>query len=260
MYLAVPTEKSCARAWAAAATAIMQAREAYNVVVDVEDAVSHDDVDQSVISAVDEFLKEKCQNPVATVANTIFPQALYDQYGSPEFYEEYLKVFEALTKSKRWGRYFERMIRYPIPGGGIINPLALLIEKINKQEAGRQTYRFAYELAIYDPVRDGRMLRGAQCLSHISIKLHPLRGLTLTAMYRNHTYIRRALGNLIGLGRLQAFIAKETGYPVGPLTCLSTHAELDTGDSWGIVEARTLVERAETLIRGKHESARYATC
>ena len=79
-------------------------------------------------------------------------------------------------------------------------------------------------------------------------------------MYRNHMYITRGLGNLIGLGRLQAFIAKETDCGVGPLTCLSTHAELDTGDSWGIVEARTLVERAETLIQGERDAARYAGC
>ena len=60
----------------------------------------------------------------------------------------------------------------------------------------------------------------------------------LTAMYRNHTYITRCLGNLIGLGRLQAFVAKEAGLKVGSLTCISTHAELDIGKGWGINDAR----------------------
>jgi hypothetical protein len=52
--------------------------------------------------------------------------------------------------------------------------------------------------------------------------------LLLTAQYRNHFYIEKLLGNLIGLGRLMAFVAAETGTKVGALTVLSTHAEVDT--------------------------------
>ncbi len=62
-------------------------------------------------------------------------------------------------------------------------------------------------------------------------------------MYRNHTYITRCLGNLVGLGRLQAFVAKEARVKMGSLTVVSTHAELDKGD-WGIKEARDLVNQA----------------
>ncbi len=51
--------------------------------------------------------------------------------------------------------------------------------------------------------------------------------LTLTAQYRNHFYIEKLLGNLIGLGRLMAFVARETQLQVGPLTVISTHAEID---------------------------------
>jgi hypothetical protein len=43
----------------------------------------------------------------------------------------------------------------------------------------------------------------------------------------NHYYIARGLGNFIGLGRLQEFIADQAGVSVGPLTCISTHAEVD---------------------------------
>jgi hypothetical protein len=71
----------------------------------------------------------------------------------------------------------------------------------------------------------------------------------LTAMYRNHTYITRCLGNLIGLGRLQAFVAKEAGVKLGSLTCVSTHAEVDNGKKWGIKDARELVQQAAGLLR-----------
>jgi hypothetical protein len=67
-------------------------------------------------------------------------------------------------------------------------------------------------------------------------------------MYRNHTYITRCLGNLIGLGRLQAFVASEARVEVGSLTCISTHAELDA-ETWGIGTARALVKEAADLLR-----------
>jgi hypothetical protein len=47
-------------------------------------------------------------------------------------------------------------------------------------------------------------------------------------VYRNHFYIEKLLGNLIGLGRLMTFVAAETGTKVGALTVISTHAEIDT--------------------------------
>ena len=53
--------------------------------------------------------------------------------------------------------------------------------------------------------------------------------LSLTVMYRNHAYIARGLGNFIGLGRLMAFIADQTGAKIGSLTCVSTHAWIDSG-------------------------------
>ena len=53
------------------------------------------------------------------------------------------------------------------------------------------------------------------------------RKVTLTAQYRNHYYVEKLLGNLIGLGRLMAFVARETGLEVGPLTVVSTHAKID---------------------------------
>jgi hypothetical protein len=80
----------------------------------------------------------------------------------------------------------------------------------------------------------------------LSFKRHPTDGLLLTAMYRNHYYITRLLGNLIGLGRLQAFVAEQAGVPLGSLTVISTHAELDRG-KWGIVKARELVSRVAEI-------------
>jgi thymidylate synthase len=222
--------------------------EGYNVVIDVTDPVIHDDKENEVITLVDKFLKLHDQNPIITVSNTIFPQSLYDAHGSPEFYAVDHRDYDLLTETKRWGRYFERMTRHRKADGKQYNPLQDMIDKMKRQENAGVRYKAAYELAVYDPLLDGRTLYGGQCLSFLSFKLHPEQGLLLTAMYRNHTYVTRCLGNLIGLGRLQAFVAKEAGVKVGSLTIISTHAELDKGD-WGIKDARELVIRAEAMLR-----------
>ena len=248
MYLGIPTQKSCARAWVAAASAIIDAGDGYNVVVDVADPVANDCMDNEVINLLDKFLRSHDENPIVTVSNTIFPQSLYDAYGSPDFYAIEHRDYDKLTETKRWGRYFERMTRHRKADGKTYNPLQNMIDKMHKQEDAGVRYKAAYELAVYDPLLDGRTLYGGQCLSFLSFKLHPENGLLLTAMYRNHTYITRCLGNLIGLGRLQAFVAKEAGVNIGSLTVVSTHAELDRG-AWGIRDARDLINQAAKLLR-----------
>jgi len=256
MYLAIPTQSSCAPAWVAAASGLIDhADEGYNVVIDVENPWAHSDNDNAVITLVDKFLREHEANPIITVANTIFPQALYDAHGSPGFYDVYHREFDKLPKTRGWGRYFERMTRHRMADGGTYNPLQRLIDKIQRQAHVGKKFSSAYELAVYDPLLDGRSLRGGQCLSFLSFKLHTERGLLLTAMYRNHTYITRCLGNLIGLGRLLAFVAKEADIKLGSLTVISTHAELDTGKGWGIKDARDLVMRAAGLLRVPARSA-----
>ena len=75
--------RSCALAWAAACKSIMATKnEGYNVIIDVADPVKHDAKDNTAISLVDKFLKLHDESPIVTVANTIFPQALYEAHGS----------------------------------------------------------------------------------------------------------------------------------------------------------------------------------
>lgn len=246
MYKGVPPQKSCAHAWVAACNAIINSGdEGYNVVIDVADPVTHGEKDNEAISLVDKFLKLYDKYPIISVANTIFPQSLLDAHGPTEFYKIYHRDFDLLSDTKRWGRYFERMTRHRKLDGTEYNPLHEMIEKMKPKDAGQ--YKAAYELAVYDPLLDGRVFRGGQCLSFLSFKIHPEQGLLLTAIYRNHTYITRLLGNLIGLGRLQAFVAKQVGIKLGSLTIISTHAELDTAE-WGIKDGRDLVFQAGGIL------------
>lgn len=275
MYLATETQPSCARAWVEVASKISATAEGYNVVIDVENPRAFDEKDTAITNLVDEFLRSHNAGSISTVANTIFPQAIYRKFGTPGLYSEYLKVFKTFTTKKSWGRYFLRLTRRPLvlsdkavqvedlPDKDTFNPLQDLIDKLKRQKANGKCVKAAHELAIYDPINDRNLHRGGPCLSFLSFKRHPEKGLLLTAVYRNHTYITRCLGNLIGLGRLQAFVAEQVGIPVSSLTCISTHAELDTANpekpeegeaaedqmkKWTLRDARTLVNQAKDIL------------
>ena len=233
MFIPRIEKRTCAEAWLAASIAVnrLPGHEANHVIIDVTEPTGTTRAAQSVIEAVDAYLQAQTEPrfPSQTVANTIFPQSTYERHGVPAFYSVYLeKIFPKLKKSPRdWGRYFERMTAHPSPGGPV-NNLKVLVEKMARHVAGDQTYRNIYELPIYDPLRDaGGSPRGGQCLSYLSFKLTDDKRLLLCAVYRNHYYTEKLLGNLIGLGRLLAFVASQAHVTVGPLTIVSTHAEVD---------------------------------
>lgn len=193
---------------------------------------------------------------VYTVAGTIFPNRLYEHYGRPDFYDHFLKVMKSGKKYGTWGTYALRMIqRSTRDGKKTFNPLEKIVEKfINSKNGRRITAAYelgvfspadladapnpadGVELPIYDPITDGGRPTNIPCLSHLSFKLQDDDTIDLTAVYRSHYYAQRTLGNLIGLSQLQAFVAKESGFKQGGLTCVSTQAHLDVG-AWGGVAA-----------------------
>ena len=180
------------------------------------------------IAAVDAFLTARAK-PIETIANSIFPAALYFRHGAPAFFDVFThRVLPKVRRSGRWsGYYFERMIDFPVAAGHPPNQLWDIVERM-RDDSVRALNKF--ELSLFDPVRDvDNSPYGGQCLSFMSFKVVPgvKRRVTLTAQYRNHFYVEKLLGNLIGLGRLMAFVARETGSAVGPLTVLSTHAKVD---------------------------------
>ncbi len=256
MYTAIPHHQTCASAWFSAVRTVnaQPDHEAYNVVIDITDPLKASAHDKKVITLVNGFLEEHESPPLQTVANTIFPYSLYERYGAPRFYDAYLKIYPKI-KQQGWGRYFERMIKVNA-NGVIINPLGEIVNKLrNGLEGNGRLFHNTYELAtydpamdirIYDPSRDASRNMNRQCLSFLSFKINRKKELSLTAVYRNHYYIARLLGNLIGLGRLLEFVTKETGAKIGALTIISTHAQVDT-DKWTRKEIENLMDACETV-------------
>ena len=198
---------------------------------------------------------------IETVAGTIFPQGLYDRRHRPDFYQEYWRLLDRAKKPGTWGQYFERMTRRKAPDGTLVNPLEDVIGKLNRAVTSASSiYQSTYELspsdpaqdidgeddgaelATYDPVRDRNRPYGGPCLSHLSFKITDRHVLDLTAIYRSHHYCERALGNLMGLARLQKYVAVHAALDQGTLTCISTHAELDLPSWGGATKGRALLD------------------
>jgi hypothetical protein len=234
MYLPLSPQPDCASAWREAVRRVdaQPGHEAYNVIVDVNDPTANATSNDSRVAVVNNFLST-CGKSVETVANTIFPASLYYRHGAPKFFEVFQdNVIRKVRRSERWsGYYFERMIDFPLSAGTSSNQLWEIVQRMRNPDVRA---RNKFELSLFDPVRDvDNSPYGGQCLSFLSFKIvpRPERTLTLTAMYRNHFYVEKLLGNLIGLGRLMAFVGKETDLRVGPLTVVSTHAQIDLPNS-----------------------------
>lgn len=230
MYLPVSPQPDCATAWREAMRAVdaQPGHEAYNVIIDVADPTAGSTIAHPGVAAVDAFLASRAK-PIETVANTIFPAALYQRHGAPDFFDVFThRVLAKVRRGERWsGYYFERMIDYPGASGNSPNQLWNIVTRMNDENV---TALNKYELSLFDPVRDvDNSPYGGQCLSFLSFKIVPSapRQLILTAQYRNHYYVEKLLGNLIGLGRLMSFVAREAGLEVGSLTIVSTHATID---------------------------------
>lgn len=269
------TDSTCERAWLQAAEALSEADEntIYNLVLEVGTPAARTPIDLAIRKAVDQFLRSRGANPISTVAGTIFPTSEYLNHGPRGVYEVYPnEVYpEILSDGKDWGRYAYRLVHWPqsASNGENINPLELVIKKIRQQfRPGGPHMHACYELSLtdtgidlplYDPLLDARRPRNGPCLSHVSLKVGRENELYLTALYRSHSYIARAMGNLIGLAALQAFICEQTDLNPGPLVCVSTYARLERGEKtspWTIADAKELVRSARAAAEGLQHGSR----
>ena len=233
-----------AGAWLKAAQILRkQKTHAYNLIVEVEQPALATPQSRAIESRVDAFLRAYDCQPIHTVAETIFPAAEYVSGGLPKVLQYPNTVFPEIksVSANSRGTYALRLTQRKCSDGTLMHPLDLLIDKLRRQLKRAGPQRAVYELDLgleplelkfYDPEIDHANPRGGQCLSHVSLKLGPDRELYLTALYRYQYFLQKALGNLKGLARLQACIAREVGIPIGPLVCHATIAILEQDAGW----------------------------
>jgi thymidylate synthase len=237
-------------AWLAAYQALQKTGHAVNLAVSIADPLRED---RGVRRAIEQQLVDLRTNgknsfgrpqSMHTVANTIFPISLY-RPGSDGAAQRFL-VNVAYGESQRagdrnrgWGTYIGRLTAYPAPDGTTTNQIQSILDNLS---AARE-YKDRYEIPIAAPHIDvsqerdcaaGAVLhgdssvdvfraQGGPCLAHVSLTSFE-GSLSMVALYRAHVYETRAYGNFLGLARLLAFFANESGREVGELLFVTGHA------------------------------------
>jgi hypothetical protein len=237
--------------WMAALDHLEQHKGRYrNLLLEIETPDVVTKADRAVIDLVDPVLRRHGKTNVMTVAGTIFPFGLYRAVGAEALPAKFQAIMARAMVKGHWGTYAMRLMSRPgKKPGETINPLYEVVRKLKKASGDGVGYNSNYELGVhspqdlfsediaceiplYSPAEDRTNISKYPCLSHLTFKLIDRNVLELTAIYRSHYYLQRALGNLVGLTHLMRFVALEAGLKVGRLTCISTDAHLDV-EFWG---------------------------
>ncbi|WIM99970.1 hypothetical protein ACTOB_003641 [Actinoplanes oblitus] len=212
-------------------------RKAIHTVVQIVDPVAEN---PAVREAMDLLLAEQDLQCVETVANTIFPEAFAnDSRDHAELVDRYVKIYPLLRKrfgKNGRGTYFGRLIQYPT-GKEPFDQIGAVIDRILIERNGGNPKHARYEatvsvaedatsVPIYVPGRDNSPM-AFPCLSHCSFQTDPDGLVHLLATYRSQYLVQRGYGNYLGLGRLLAHVARQTGLRVGHLTVVAGVAHLE---------------------------------
>jgi thymidylate synthase len=162
---------------------------------------------------------------IRDVVDTIFPIDLAERYADDrqEFFDRYLRLHDRAKRWKRnrgtWGTYFERLIRFPLAES--VNQLDRAIHKLSNWPV-RNTTGIVFHLS--SPAFDAPRTRGGPCWHFGELLWNHDGSLDLVAVYRNHDFMNKALGNFVALGQLLGFICRQSGKRPGTLICHSVHA------------------------------------
>lgn len=214
---------TCVDAWRAGVEVILNApgREVFNLITEIETPCSTEEewFDRYSPKAVG------CKDSLSVVARVLFPAlARKDGENRQQYLARSARLLDRGRRTKwldrpSWGStYFERLQSLD----GSANQIESAIHALN-WGSGRP--KAAIVMHLSSPRSDTLRPRGAPCLQFIEIMARDNQRLDMFAVYRNHDFLNKALGNFIGLGRLLEFIATESGNSCGKVVCHSVHAE-----------------------------------
>lgn len=252
-------ESNVSTAWLAAVAALDREpkREAFHTVVAIADPVAEV---AAIRAEVDQILVTRGKQSVETVANTIFPAALARaSHDHEQLVQRYVGLYPKLKRFPKNDRgvYFHRLIQYPAKDGPF-DQIGAVIERIETERNTRGPKRARYETTIgvpddltvstpiHVPGTDTNPI-GFPCLSHCSFQLDNAQGqVHLLATYRSQFLVERGYGNYLGLGRLLAHVADQTGLQTGRLTVVAGLAHLEPP----VTPVRDIIDRfTEELAR-----------
>ena len=212
---------TCLTAWRDATNYILQNGDGGNLLVRVSNPLTFTEAELLSLYATGAQNKQD----VMDVTNTIFPYRLFKRSNGlsvQAFYDKHLALYKRgkklHTKNKsKWGNYFLRFTSFGKDGK---NQLQNIIDRINERA---KKYSACYMMHVSSPDLDNNTRNMANpCLQYVQFEQQG-KTINMTAVYRNHDFNTKALGNYIGLSRLLEFVCDQTGCNVGSLTCHSIH-------------------------------------
>lgn len=216
---------NCLTAWKDACNYIIANGDGFNLIVDINNPLNlnRNHLMEVVNSGI---IREK---EISDVINTIFPIKLYNRNTNlpiDEFYnlhEELYNRGKTMRKKNkgRWGNYFLRFTKF---GPTKQNQLKNIIDSINLR-ANEYSACYIMHVSSIDIDSNTRNL-GGPCLQYVQFGQKD-GAINLTAVYRNHDFLKKSLGNYLGLSRLLEFVCNQTNKDIGTFACHSTHYYLD---------------------------------
>ena len=225
-------ERNLSVAWGKAFLEVYEANEVSPLVVVIKDLDGGDPLElTSIREALDEILEAHGKGSCHTVANTIFPNGMWNpEAGRDELFERYLRIFPCvrrLHKGNKYGLYFQRLIAFggDNNGAGGLNQLEHILGTWDRGNHRRT----ALQAALFDPHKDhtDQRQRGFPCLQQVSFAHTSTGGLAVTGFYATQYMFERAYGNYLGLCHLGQFMAHEMGLRLDQMTCIATPAKRD---------------------------------
>jgi len=232
----IPTTSNLSIAWAQAFVRVMQSgvRELSPLVVtvtDIDNEVPHES--EEIRRILDGYLRRVGLQACDTVANTIFPQSLWNPHITNNADMLFTRFARAWIRIRRCpanyrGSYFHRLTAY-CPRG-VDQPINQLEHIINTYRAGNHR-RSALVATIFDATRDHNHCRqlGFPCLHQVAFTPFGDRGLAVAGFYAMQYLLDRAYGNYLGLCRLGRFVAHQMGRRLQKVVCIASVAQRGTG-------------------------------
>lgn len=216
------SKDNCLDAWVDAVSILLEQDDIFNLIVSIKDPAN---INEDWFSEYNPKIVIRDTHSLSDVANTIFPSRLYDKCASrDELYEKYVARHNRAKKinnktKKSWGTYFLRLISF---GENKINQLETVITSINGWKNNHKA-SVVFHTSSSD-VDSLIKIMGNPCLQYIELLCPDEHTINMLAVYRNHDFFNKALGNYIGLGQLLKYICDNTGRNVGELVCHSAKA------------------------------------
>ena len=221
-------ETNLSVAWSKAFLTLWRSKEVAPLVVTIRASDSDEPAELPIIRQdLDRTLTELSQQSCHAIANTIFPQNMWNPtLSGAQLFCRYRKLIPYLKRhpANRNGLYFQRFVAYGSDKGADdgINQLEHIIQ-VWKSGHARRT---ALQAAVFDPRIDHtrQRQRGFPCLQQVAFAKDDTGGLAVTGFYATQYIVEKAYGNYLGLFRLGRFMAHEMGLPFSKVTCIATPA------------------------------------